>query len=224
MNFRELRCLKITDRRLVIELKDFDIRGLPSPEFLFIDMESLIKIPEDFKIGKYISSIEGIFSDCHSLVSIPKFDTSYVKNMNLMCYNCKSIKEIPELDTSNIESMDNSFNGCENLKSIILNISNLKTAFSIFKGCTKLKSIIFTGEYTKFNGTIDLTDIQLSYTSLIRLLKSLPEYKNNDYYELFPTLELSNMKSADKLSLDDISLVYNKGWRINKKGELKSER
>ena len=107
MNFRELRCLKITDRRLVTELKDFDIKGLPSPEFLFIDMESLIKIPEDFKIGKYISSIEGIFSDCHSLVSIPKFDTSYVKNMNLMCYNCKSIKEIPELDTSNIESMDN---------------------------------------------------------------------------------------------------------------------
>ena len=63
MNFRELRCLKITDRRLVTELKDFDIRGLPSPEFLFIDMESLIKIPEDFKIDKYISSIEGIFSD-----------------------------------------------------------------------------------------------------------------------------------------------------------------
>ena len=67
MNFRELRCLKITDRRLVTELKDFDIRGLPSPEFLFIDMESLIKIPEDFKIGKYISSIESIFSDSSNL-------------------------------------------------------------------------------------------------------------------------------------------------------------
>jgi hypothetical protein len=59
---------------------------------------------------------------------------------------------------------------------------------------------------------------------LIRLIKSLPTYKNDEDNKLFPTLELSNMKSADKLSLDDISLVYNKGWRINKKGELKSER
>lgn len=218
MNYKELRCLKYTDRMKLTKLDSLDIQGLTTPEFLFNCMKLLEKIPEDFKLNDYHHSIEGIFSDCYSLTYIPDLNTESITNMNLAFYNCKSIKNPPIINTKNTLYMNSIFSGCEELTKVILNISSLEKGSDMFKGCTSLKSIKFTGTETSFNGDIDINDCPLTYAGIMNLINSLPKYKSknecDDYDEKLPTIIMYKNKSTKKISLDDITKVYHKGWRI----------
>lgn len=215
MTYKELRCLKCTDRMVLKELDDINIDGLSTPEFLFNCMECLYKIPDNFQLKDYFQSIEGIFSDCHSLKEIPDLNTSFIKNMNYAFYKCNSLEALPKMDTSNVISMDSMFKNCYNLSKVTLDISSMTTATDIFKGCNKLKSIVFKGKETKFDDDIDLNDTSLTYAAIVRMIKSLPEFKSDSSNSRkCPTLIIDKLKSVDKITLDDVTLVYHKGWRL----------
>ena len=57
-----------------------------------------------------------MFSGDTSLVSIPKLDTSNVRDMRWMFYDCKLLNSIPDLDTSNVRDMKWMFYDCSNLE------------------------------------------------------------------------------------------------------------
>ena len=65
-----------------------------------------------------------MFNFCSKLTTVPKFDTSNVKNMDYMFYGCPNITTIPQFDTSNVKNMDYMFYGCSSLEEIhMININ-----------------------------------------------------------------------------------------------------
>lgn len=227
MTYKELRCLKYTDRMKLDKIDSLDIQGLVTPEFLFNCMELLEKIPNDFKLNNYHRSIEGIFSDCHSLKYIPDLNTDNIVNMNLSFYKCKNLEEIPNINTENVIYMNDIFYGCEKITKVTLDISSLKEGINMFKGCINLRSVKFTNKTTSFNGDIDLNDCPLTYAGILALIKSLPSYKSedgvDDYDEKLPTIIIYKNEASKKLSLEDITRVYHKGWRIKVEEDIDNE-
>ena len=56
-----------------------------------------------------------MFYRCSSLVSVPKFDTSKVENMENMFQRCESLVSVPLFDTSRVVGMNRMFFNCPHL-------------------------------------------------------------------------------------------------------------
>ena len=89
-----------------------------------------------------VTNMEGLFSGCRSLKSIPAINTQNVTNMNLMFFQCEKLSSVPALDTSNVTNMNQMFNNCKSLSSVpALDTSNVTEMSSMFFQCEKLSSV-----------------------------------------------------------------------------------
>jgi surface protein len=61
-----------------------------------------------------------MFSDCQSLTSVPKFNTSNVTSMYSTFLNCYALTSIPLLDTSKVTLMRNMCSSCRSLTTVPL--------------------------------------------------------------------------------------------------------
>ena len=104
-----------------------------------------------FKWNTKISSMNEIFSNCSSLLSIPDisgWDTSNIFDLSKIFYNCASLSSIPDIsnwNTDKVIDMNGMFFNCSSLpiipdmfKNNIKNISNID---KIFFNCFSLASL-----------------------------------------------------------------------------------
>ena len=98
-----------------------------------------------------ITSMDNIFNDCSTLISVPdisKWNTSNIESMENIFCGCKLLKSLPDIskwDTSNVKRMNSMFKGCSSLE-YLPDISNWDTSNVIdmscmFYECSSLKSI-----------------------------------------------------------------------------------
>ena len=79
---------------------------------------------DNYKRKTKISSMNEIFSNCSSLISLPDifdWDTSNIIDMSKIFYNCRSLSFIPDIskwDTSSLIDMNNIFYKCVSLSSL----------------------------------------------------------------------------------------------------------
>lgn len=117
--------------------------GKPSCQYLFYkykgsNLDNLLSTLDFSKVA----SMDGMFSNCTNLTSIPLLDTSNVTDMSMMFYECSSLTSIPQLDTSKVTNMSNAFYDCSSLTSFpLLDTSNVTSMYGTFSRCSKLSSI-----------------------------------------------------------------------------------
>lgn len=104
-----------------------------------------------------ISTIEGMFKNCSSLVSLDFSSFKDVKpiNMSNVFFGCKSIKEIDlsYFDLTGVKQYLNVFNNCKDLESVTFGDvydGNVYMSGS-FKGCTSIESVDLSGFGTGIN-------------------------------------------------------------------------
>ena len=72
--------------------------------------------------------MDGLFFNCHSLLTLPdisKWNTLNVTDMSYMFYNCKAISSLPNIskwDIQNVTNMCGMFAFCESLQQKMSNI------------------------------------------------------------------------------------------------------
>ena len=89
-----------------------------------------------------ISNMSSMLQGCTALTSVPLFDTSSVSNISSMFSGCTSLTSVPSFDTSSVTNMNSMFNNCSSLTSIpLLDTSSVTSMQNTFKGCTALTSI-----------------------------------------------------------------------------------
>ena len=119
---------------------------------------------------------ENLFGGLGNLaeIDLSNFDTSNVKNMQLMFQGCKNLTtlDLSNFDTSNVTLMTHMFKGNNNLTSLDLSgfdTSNVKKMNQMFHGCSSLKELDLsnfdTGKVTSmfqmFFGCSKLTSLDL---------------------------------------------------------------
>ena len=110
-------------------------------------------VPTNGKITSYITEIskqldtssvtnmQGMFSNCTSLTTIPQLDTSNVTTMNHMFSDCTNLTTIPELNTGKVTDMSYMFYSCSKLEKI--DITKLAASIDSFAfDCYSLKILI----------------------------------------------------------------------------------
>ena len=104
------------------------------------DQETVKVIIKDLdQLGE---SCKSMFHRCHSLVSVPIFNTSRVTDMTSMFYECEFLVSVPLFDTSKVTNMDEMFNGCKSLVSVpLFDTSSVTSMFSMFAWCKSLESV-----------------------------------------------------------------------------------
>ena len=94
---------------------------------------------------KTIGSATGMvnmFNNCHSLQSVPLFNTINVTGMGNMFYNCSSLQSVPLFNTQNVTSMTNMFFNCYSLQSVpLFNTQNVTGMDSMLRVCISLQSV-----------------------------------------------------------------------------------
>ena len=92
-------------------------------------------------IGNFTSMVN-MFYNCHSLQSVPLFNTQKVTNMTNMFYNCHSLQSVPLFDTQNVNNMNGMFFNCSSLQSVpLFNTQNVANMSSMFQYCSSLQSV-----------------------------------------------------------------------------------
>ena len=139
-----------------------------------------------FYIENVGSSLQNIFYDCNSVISIDltSFNTKKIIYMNSMFYNCYSLTSIniASFDTSQLSEMNYMFYNCSSLLNIDLShfkTDNLNFMKYTFTGCSSLKSIDISNFYVKnieTNHRVDYlfancTNLQYIDISTIKSLK-----------------------------------------------------
>ena len=74
----------------------------------------------DIKTIGNATGMQGMFSGCSSLQSVPLFNTANVTNMSNMFNGCVSLQSVPLFNTINVTSMVNMFYNCYLLQSVPL--------------------------------------------------------------------------------------------------------
>ena len=116
----------------------FELRNQTSPSTTtynyrpFMGMFRLESVALPYSFFNSFTNFNSAFADCHSLKSIPLFNTSNATNLGALFDGCYSLTEVPLLDTSSCQAMAYMFRECFNLKSIPLFDTSNCTNFSAF--------------------------------------------------------------------------------------------
>ena len=163
-----------------------------------------------------LNSLREAFTWCSSLQTIPLFDISNVKNMNMTFYNCKKLQNIPSFNTVNVTSMASAFSNCESLTSIPeLNTSKVTSLQSIFYKCTKLETVPLlncqscTDIYLIVSGANNITTLG-GFQNLGQAYKTT-QSANYAYYKL-------DLSKQTKLTEQSLINVLNNLYDIATKG------
>lgn len=82
-------------------------------------LRAIKTIPDNIKISGV--GLDYMFTNCESLTSVPKLDTSSITSMIFAFANCPALVSIPELDTSNTVLLISAFASCPALSDDSLN-------------------------------------------------------------------------------------------------------
>ena len=104
------------------------------------------------------NSLHGIFSGCHSLISldVSNFDTSNVTDMSYAFYTNNLIElDLSDWDTSNVTNMNHILYSCQNLKTLNIsnwNLNNVNNMGWFVNQCNNLNEIIMNdSDYNSIN-------------------------------------------------------------------------
>lgn len=152
-----------------------------------------------------VTNMSNMFTDCSSLVTIPKLNTSKVTNMSNMFNYCSSLISVPQLNTSKVTGMFSMFKYCSKLTTIPqMDVSNVTDMASMFYGCSSLKSILMTGMKVNF----DISASQkFEKSDLVTILNNLATVTSAK------TLKMGSTNLA-KLTAEEKAIATNKGWTL----------
>ena len=121
-----------------------------------------------------VADMEGMFSNCTALTTVPLFDTSSVTTMINMFSDCTSLTTVPLFNTSSVTTMRDMLNGCTALTTVpLFDTSSVTEMARMFFLCTSLTTVpLFdTSSVTNmafmFNGCKALTTVPLFDTSSV---------------------------------------------------------
>lgn len=144
----------------------------------FGTLPKLIEIPDI--ILNNVNNLNGCFSGCKLITTIPLFDTTGVTSMRQMFNNCSALTSVPLLNTSSVTDMYQMFNSCTNLESVPLFITtNVTNMNSFISWCTHITAIpqfdtsSVTDMRNMFNGCSALTTIPLLNTSSVTNMQNM---------------------------------------------------
>ena len=117
----------------------------------------------DVKTIGSVTSMVNMFNNCHSLQSVPLFNTQNVTNMGNMFYNCFSLQSVPLFNTINVTNMAYMFYNCTSLQSVpLFNTINVTNMAYMFNSCYSLQSVPL------FN-TINVTNMGYMFQGCVSL-------------------------------------------------------
>lgn len=152
-----------------------------------------------------VKSMEGMFSTCINLTTIPQIDTSNITATSNMFYNCYNLTSIPKLDTSKVIAIAGMFYNCRNLTSIPeLDTSKTTDLTNIFYGCSKLTHIGIYG----FTHYVDISPTSLEHDALVAFLNQAGTAYNSSQ-----KIKMGSAKLA-LLSDEEKAIATNKGWTL----------
>ena len=155
-----------TYKARIVYLPKVDISGKTDMNGMFSNCYSLVAIPQ--LDTQNVTNMGEMFSNCYSLVAIPLLDTQNVTNMYKMFSNCYSLVSVPQLDTQNITSLGGMFYNCYSLVAIPqLNTQNITSVYQMFYNCYSLVAIpqLDTQNVTNMNSMF-YNCISLTHTNL----------------------------------------------------------
>lgn len=173
----------------------FDFSNVTDMEGMFSYCYSLTSVPE-FDTSKVIN-MEGAFRNTQSLNSIPQFDTSNVKYMSFLFYY-SNITTIPELNCESVDSMSNAFYNCKQLSYV-----------GGFKNLGKYQSI------TEYQNVVNVwlpNSNLLTYESCMNIINNVYDMTSFDYRHV-ATIKF-HATPYSLLSTSDIAIATNKGWTV----------
>ena len=133
----------------ILEIELEFIKKVTDLSYMFYDCSSLLEVyfRASYDHSSDIIDLTYMFGNCSSLISVSIFYISKIKNINGMFSGCASLKSLPDIndwDTSNITNMSFLFNGCSSLLSLPditdWNTSNVNDMSWMFNGCRSLTS------------------------------------------------------------------------------------
>lgn len=161
------------------------------------------------------TTLNSLFQNCRSLVSVPLFNTASVTNMSNMFNSCNSIVSVPLFNTASVTNMSSMFASCSSLTSVpLFNTSSVTNMASMFSGCVSITTVplfntasVTTSMNSMFNGCSCLVSVPLfntaSVTGMNGMFNACSSLAN---VPLFNTASVTNMASMFQ-SCSSISTV-----------------
>ena len=159
----------------------------------------------DFSEAKNVTNMGSMFRECHSLTSVPAFDTSNVMDMSYMFYHCNSLSSVPTFDTSNVTSMSSMFYYCSSLISVpAFDTSNVTSMSNMFLSCSSLSSV------PAFN-TSKVTDMSYMFSSCSSL-SSVPAFDTSNVTSMRCMFQkcgsLTSVSTFDTSKVTDMNAMF----------------
>ena len=128
---------------------------------------------------------------------MPLIDTSNVTSMNGMFSGCSSLVSIPQLDTSNVEYMDEMFSYCTALTTISqLNTSKVTSMYAMFRNVVEaVGPMSLVDNYKDYNTGPALTTIPQFDTSNVVNMEAM--FEGCTALTTIPQLDTSNVEYMD---------------------------
>ena len=177
-----------------------------------------------------ITNMEGIFSHCESLISLPdisRWDTSSITNMSDIFLHCESLISLPDIskwDTSSVTNISNMFACCKSLKTLpdilLWNTSSVTDMHGIFCYC---ESLITLPDISKWN-TSSVTNMSEMFENC-ESLKNLPDISKWDTSKVTNMMQMfhkcKSIKFLPDISKWNTSLVNNMSYMFSNCKSLK---
>ena len=143
-------CSSLLTFELFNDIYEKEDTSLANKNNKYIGSEEEKKVYDDYKWSTKISSMNEMFSNCSSLISLPdisKWDTSEVKNMSKIFSNCIKLASLPDIskwNTGNVLDMSKMFYNCSSLSTFPdiskWNLNNIPNTDKMFYNCSSLSS------------------------------------------------------------------------------------
>ena len=184
----------------------------------------------DVKTIGNVTNMVNIFNNCHSLQSVPLFNTQNVTAMANMFYNCFSLQSVPLFNTQNVTNMNSMFFYCASLQSVpLFNTQNVTNMNSMFQYCGSLNFIpnfntALVTNFTTFasvcnsldrcttifRNSVGLQNCQLSKDALVEIFTNLIDRTSTTS----ATIDITGNWGATALTSADRLIATGKNWSI----------
>ena len=157
----------------------------------------------DVKTIGNVTSMVSMFNNCHSLQSVPLFNTQNVTAMAIMFVSCVSLQSVPLFNTQKVTNMSSMFQYCSSLQSVpLFNTQNVVNMVSMFSNCSSLQSVpLFntqnvTSMVSMFVSCVSLQSVPLfntqNVTTMVYMFQGCASLQS---VPLFNTQKVTNMSS-----------------------------
>lgn len=142
LDFSTTATLLTTDRLRCNMLEQVKILALNQPALTYVFNGMNMLQSAVINSTATLTSIEGLFRDCTSLVVAPPINTNSVVRTEQTFSGCTSLKSVPLYNLQNVTNTVSMFLNCRSLESVpLFTLSSVTSASTMFSGCTALKSV-----------------------------------------------------------------------------------